>query len=277
MSREIKRVPTDFTWPLNEIWEGYLQPSSLEGDWCPNCDGRGSKRGMQWLNALVRLLDMVLCDSADQKRPMHPWLNELPLAPHWDEYQGEYPHHQFAATHRIRPDTDIIEWAQALLNHQNDDRHTPLQIGRLGNSNSDNLFRALMNAASLPEQWSWCPTCDGEGTIERYPGQRAEAAAWTQTDPPEGEGWQVWETVSEGSPISPVFAHREQLVDWLMSPANTYGISQPLNREQAEAFVAAGSSIGSFVTRQTSDSGFELIGGDAAVHELSKNKQQQNP
>lgn len=30
-------------------------------------------------------------------------------------------------------------------------------------------------------------------------------------EPPEGEGWQVWETVSEGSPISPVFATAEEL------------------------------------------------------------------
>jgi hypothetical protein len=110
-----------------------------------------------------------------------------------------------------------------------------------------------------------CATCGGNGSLERYPGQREEADNWEPTEPPEGEGWQVWETVSEGSPISPVFAEREQLIEWLMSPAYTWGASRPLSREQAEAFVDEGSSIGSFVVI-----GNRLIGGDAAVHELDK-------
>lgn len=34
-------------------------------------------------------------------------------------------------------------------------------------------------------------------------------------DPPEGQGWQMWETVSDGSPISPVFETPEKLARWL--------------------------------------------------------------
>lgn len=33
--------------------------------------------------------------------------------------------------------------------------------------------------------------------------------------PPTGEGWQMWEDTSEGSPMSPVFATREELARWL--------------------------------------------------------------
>ena len=38
---------------------------------------------------------------------------------------------------------------------------------------------------------------------------------------PEGTpyGWQMYETVSEGSPISPIFRTKEELADWLASPA----------------------------------------------------------
>jgi hypothetical protein len=83
--------------------------------------------------------------------------------------------------------------------------------------------------------------CDGHGCIESYPGQRAEQEKWYEEEhePPAGEGWQVWETVSEGSPISPVFADREGLIQWLMSPAYTWGTSRPLTREQAENFTEA--------------------------------------
>lgn len=33
-------------------------------------------------------------------------------------------------------------------------------------------------------------------------------------DPPDGEGFQLWETTSEGSPISPVFTTPEELAEW---------------------------------------------------------------
>jgi hypothetical protein len=35
--------------------------------------------------------------------------------------------------------------------------------------------------------------------------------------PPEGEGWQLWQTVSDG-PISPVFATADELIDWMCQP-----------------------------------------------------------
>jgi hypothetical protein len=35
-------------------------------------------------------------------------------------------------------------------------------------------------------------------------------------EPPSGEAWQVWETVSEGSPISPPFVERDACVAWLI-------------------------------------------------------------
>ena len=34
-------------------------------------------------------------------------------------------------------------------------------------------------------------------------------------EPPSGEGYQCWETVSEGSPISPVFKTLDELCQWL--------------------------------------------------------------
>lgn len=35
------------------------------------------------------------------------------------------------------------------------------------------------------------------------------------TPPPSGDGYQMWETVTEGSPCSPVFANAEELATWL--------------------------------------------------------------
>lgn len=60
-----------------------------------------------------------------------------------------------------------------------------------------------------------CPDCQGEGSVWDSPENEALAEAWTATPPPLGEGYQMWETVSEGSAISPVFEIAEALAEWL--------------------------------------------------------------
>lgn len=52
--------------------------------------------------------------------------------------------------------------------------------------------------------------------------------------------FQVYETVSEGSPVSPVFETEDALLDWLVNDGSGLGIGgskMPLTREQAERFV----------------------------------------
>ena len=44
-------------------------------------------------------------------------------------------------------------------------------------------------------------------------------------DPPEGDGYQLWETTSEGSPMSPVFQTPEELAEWLeANKASSFGL-----------------------------------------------------
>lgn len=43
-------------------------------------------------------------------------------------------------------------------------------------------------------------------------------------EPPSGDGWQMWETTSEGSPISPVMVSPEALAEWLSdNKASAFG------------------------------------------------------
>jgi hypothetical protein len=85
------------------------------------------------------------------------------------------------------------------------------------------MHHALIRAAGLPEDWGICPTCKGSASIEQYEGQFAAAEAWQPTEPPTGDGWQMWETTSEGSPKSPVFATVEALAEWCAVHATTFG------------------------------------------------------
>lgn len=41
-------------------------------------------------------------------------------------------------------------------------------------------------------------------------------------EPPEGEGYQLWETTSEGSPVSPVFKTLDELCEWCEVNATTF-------------------------------------------------------
>ena len=47
--------------------------------------------------------------------------------------------------------------------------------------------------------------------------------------PPTGEGYQLWETTSEGSPISPIFKTIEELCKWLGE--NPGGLTDRFTRE----------------------------------------------
>ena len=63
-------------------------------------------------------------------------------------------------------------------------------------------------------------------------------------DPPIGEGWQMWEDCTEGSPISPVFKTPEELAQWLAdNKASAFG-SMTATYEQWLATIKKGYAIG---------------------------------
>jgi hypothetical protein len=76
------------------------------------------------------------------------------------------------------------------------------------------IFRTLVKAAGLDaDTWGICKVCGGEGLD---PAVKEAYEAWQCEGPPQGPGWQLWETVSEGSPVSPVFPDKEAFVQYLI-------------------------------------------------------------
>lgn len=113
-----------------------------------------------------------------------------------------------------------------------------------------------------------CQTCHGHASLERFPGQRDEAEAWERTEPPTGEGWQLWETVSEGSPISPVFVDADGLARWMSSPAYTWGAAKPMAYSAALKFVQAGWSPTGFADAGGFHDGADYVGTRAVLDEI---------
>lgn len=194
MGREVRRVPLDFDWPIGELWGGFLMPDRLRGAPCATCAGSGSTNELEWLTKVGYILSGLADDhtEAERGRPMHPWLTPLREISYGSRSQ--------------RPGPKFAEFVDGLT---------------LGKVDADRMFgretyrmtTALREAAGLPDEWGCCPDCGGQGETETYPGQRAEADAWERTDPPEGDGWQLWSTTTEGHPMTPVFATAEALAE----------------------------------------------------------------
>jgi hypothetical protein len=66
-------------------------------------------------------------------------------------------------------------------------------------------------------------------------------------DVPEDElGWCLYQTVSEGSPVTPVFATAEELIEHRSTVGQDWD-QEPMRRASAEALVRSGYSLGSMV------------------------------
>lgn len=251
MGREIRRVPLDFDWPLNKIWEGFLSPDSLDGEKCPDCKSGYSPQAQNlydlWYGKIP--FDPVSTGST-------PWRHDNPAvrafaernisnAPDYygsgeaailreaqrlaDHFNSSWLHHidqndvdALIAANRLYDLTHFVAPGEGWKPKDPQVRPTAAQVNEwsLFGFGHDAINASIVVSARCEREGHnpICQTCDGHATVETYPGQRADAEAWEPTDPPAGEGWQLWETVSEGSPISPVFATADELAVWMSDP-----------------------------------------------------------
>jgi hypothetical protein len=232
MGREIKRVALDFDWPLNKIWEGFINPFYSKK--CPEAGKtcfNGSTAAGQWLDAIVRFL-MVAGDNGNGPRGNnciwpHPYLTRFELAPTRelpDEIRKGGIQEVYRYYDRTPRDQVVVPPTKELT-----DLTTGL-AGRapcfLGHDACDqwSAKKKILEAAGVDvEKWGRCPICQGEGYDPAFKQQRDD---WNRTEPPKGEGWQVWETVSEGSPVSPVFATAEELVEHLVGSGHSQAAAE---------------------------------------------------
>lgn len=191
MGRTLKRVPLDFDWQIGRVWSGYLNPHYKA---CPDCIG-GWTAARKWLSGIVHLL-MMLDRQVTEDRPLHPWLINLPTRP------GQLPSPEIK---------DLIDGLAGRPSH-----------GIMGHDSIDDIHaeEKIIKAAGLPKKWGICKSCKGnavDATVwKKWDG-------WRETEPPKGDGYQLWETVTEGSPISPVFKSIDKLAAWAENNATTFG------------------------------------------------------
>jgi hypothetical protein len=224
MSREVKRVPLDFDAPIGVTWAPLLRPAETRLPACPECNGSGYTATAKWFEAITHLYLMMAEDVAAQARgrEMHPYLAELGNAPY--EIQDR-------TVVTRRPGADAVDLAVRLVGEE------PDPIWGFGGSATSRACRKISAALGLPETWGYCPICDGEGS-NPTPEQQAAYDAWSPAEIPTGEGWQLWETISDGGPVSLVFDNAEALAVWLSTPSA--GRERMSSLDAARRFVAAG-------------------------------------
>lgn len=242
MGREIKRVALDFDTPIGTVWQGFLMPERLHEAPCPAVDVdcfNGFTASRAWVHSVAYLLLMLDDDRRDQERgrPMHPYFHSLEIHPHYS--REWYEQHGLFTRTLPRPGADIVAFGTGLAGREG---------GWLGHDGCDQWTaeKSVIRAAGLdPDTWGICQKCGGRASVEAYSGQREEAEAWEPQEPPVGDGWQLWETVSEGSPVGPVFATAEELARWLGTDEGGSAVGfgrtcTPMPYESALAFVTAG-------------------------------------
>lgn len=301
MSREIRRVPLDFTWPLYSKWWGYLRPDKFDEYPCDTCEGRGySPTALalfdRWYGHTAFHPAMTGSTPFTEEHPVVRWRAErnVDAAPDyyganladredtvfWEAYRLAEHFNRSWSHHLGQEDVDALLAADRLwdLTRIFSVEHrwqrclgggpvTPAQVNEwslsgLGHdsSNAAICVRARCEAAGVPHL---CDLCHGDGSFEIYAGQREEGEAWERTDPATGEGWQAWETTSEGSPISPVFRTAEELATWWSQPDRTDRYAKDwMPYPAAHQFILVGYSAGTGVIRGdgTVMSGAEFVG-----------------
>jgi hypothetical protein len=252
MSREVRRVPLTFDWPHNQVWAGYLMPDHLTADQCPDCDGTGYSPRARHLQDLW--YGHVPFQPADNGSTL--LTADTPAVRAFAERNVAHaPGYHGTGEPAVRREAQRLAtlWNSQWCHHLNqDDVDALAAANRLrdfthtcvkGDGWQPKTPPATPTAAQVNE-WSlrgmrhdaincWvvvkarcaregtevgCGECEGTGQLWRDDEHKAAHEAWEPTDPPTGDGWQLWETVSEGSPISPVFGTADGLAQWMADP-----------------------------------------------------------
>lgn len=295
MSRELRRVPLDFDWPLKKVWQGYLMPDELQALACPGCGGDGySARARHLKNLWYGYVSFEPEDSGSMPLTVHtPEVDafarrNVANAPEFygtDDFavtveaqrlatlwNGQWSKHLAVDDIAALVEADRLHdlahtWTKDGGWAPNDPpviptpaKVTAWSISSFGHDsiNAHVVIKARCEREGEPFT---CGTCDGSGQRWRDDAHRQAHEAWESTEPPTGEGWQAWETTTEGSPTSPVFATPDELVAWAVSPDGRLGLGgKPVSEAAARAFVNAGWAPSMVATSETG-----VLGGVEAM------------
>lgn len=245
MGRELKRVALDFDWPRHKIWKGYLNQYNKYCQKCPRCDGTGynveTKRIYdQWYS--FDNTEYVNIEGTDKRYNANAWHSNLDV-PDIEVLVKRGRLMDLVQEVRIVGRKDL-----KTKNYRfNDDENGGKWVGYIDGEEHD-VEEPVMPSPLIVNEWDrrglghdcinqWicvkakaerlgvygkCDCCAGEGDIWSSQEMKEKGENWVRYGPPSGDGFQLWENTSEGSPVSPVFDTLDGLCGWLEDNGTTF-------------------------------------------------------
>jgi len=259
MGRTLKRVPLDFDWPAKKTWEGYLNPFYKYVSECRDCNRTGYGPDALFLHntwyahLAVPLFDNwvgynIIAVPPRERLKTMGWRDDVCNAidrarkfgfktlTHWSDKLEEADIKALVDDGRLMDFTHT--WAPEKKWQKKEPAYTPTpdEVNAVSNHgighdaiNASTCIKARCRRYGVKDYL--CPVCKGEGEIWSAPKWKKEADRWTPTEPPKGKGYQLWQTTSEGSPISPVFKTLDELCVWAAENATTFA-SEKATKDQ---------------------------------------------
>lgn len=240
--RRVVRVPLDFDAPVGQLWKGYVRPKEIQLPLCSFCSygpGMGTHGHSPDCHAMIGNFWPHNFPEGEKHRAWNSHIGQADID-HlvWHGYFKRVVRVEASQEHpngwyyeEFTPTVEEVRLANR-LGRPASSFHSPLDL---------NSGAALLLAEFRCEKLGLpvvCSNCGGKGHTAT-PAQEKAHDEWVATDPPEGDGWQLWQTVSEGGPVSPVCSSAESLARWMTTPANDWGVSkrETISYEEALAFV----------------------------------------
>lgn len=245
MGREVRRVPANFDWEIGKTWEGFVNPYTDHVKPCHHCDRMG-------VNPATLELYHTFYDSRNNRVTWEYRFEDgraVELLGTTKRWQNQLTQDEYDALRESRDFKHPMTLEE--FNRQN----THPTKGY--NFDACDMWLMVRTRAERLGVYGKCEHCNGSGSIWDSKAWEALADAWKPIPVPEGEWWQVWETVSEGSPITPAFATADELVHHLVNKGTSWR-RDGYTREQAEAFVKSG-YVPSMVIKTNSDGTREFL------------------
>lgn len=251
MGREIKRVPEGFDWPLEKVWHGFIRPENTGPITCSHCKGQGYNQQTRKIadefydsnNFGVSWSYEYYVNPQGQPASRPPW-KVLGHTKRWcnsitqDEVNALVEAGRlYDFTHTWSQETGWVRRADGYIPTEEEVNHW--NEHGMGH---DGINRSILikTRAERLGVYGYCDNCNGEGSYFESKIQEQLYEAWQPTEIPTGSWWQVWENVSEGSPVTPAFETQEELIDYLVKYGDAWDQSRGdggWNREAAVKFV----------------------------------------
>lgn len=253
MGRVLKRVPLDFDAPLNKIWVGYINPHPYNK--CEMCGGHGlsdmaHRAEKRWYGFLPFSPDQNGSTPHSSEHPSIMQRAQRNIArEHEDEdgldvliraearrlaahFNSEWCYHlNDADVAALVADNRLWDFTHNWSQENGWQPKVPAYIPSAAEVNAWSMVglgHDSINCFVVVKAWCernklpyHCPACNGDGWTSAEDRQRYES--WEPIEPPAGEGFQLWEDTSEGSPISKVYKTLDELCEWAANNATVFG------------------------------------------------------